>query len=168
MGANDTQPKDRPANQRGVARLAAAQALYQLELTRAPVNDVIAEFELFRLKQEIEGANWRDIDFAWFKELVSGVVENQREIDPKVNEALAAEWPLKRVDATLRAILRSGVYELLKRKDVPARVAISEYVEVAKAFFDDDEPRIVNGVLDRIGRDLRSGELAGRQRPVVE
>lgn len=156
----EPQSSGRPANQRGVARLAAVQALYQLEITRAPVSDVIAEFELFRLKQEIEGAHWRDIDFSWFRQIVAGVVADQREIDPKVNAALAADWPLKRVDATLRAILRSGVYELLRRLDVPARVVITEYVEVAKAFFEEDEPRIVNGVLDRIGRELRPSEMA--------
>jgi len=154
-------PGERPANQRGVARLAAVQALYQLEITSAPVNDVIAEFELFRLKQDIEGESLRDLDFAWFRSIVGGVVSDQREIDPRVNAALAQDWPLKRVDATLRAILRCGVFELLRRADVPARVAINEYVEVAKAFFDGDEPRIVNGVLDRIGRELRAKELPG-------
>lgn len=157
-------PAERPANQRGVARLAAVQALYQLEITSAPVNDVIAEFELFRLKQDIEGASLRDIDFTWFRSVVGGVVTDQREIDPRVNAALAADWPLKRVDATLRAILRCGVFELLRRADVPARVVINEYVEVAKAFFDGDETRIVNGVLDRIGRELRPKELSGAPR----
>lgn len=169
MASAETSPNsDRPANQRGVARLAAVQALYQLEIGQAPVNDVVAEFELFRLKQEIEGASLRDIDFGWFRMIVTGVVAEQREIDPKVNKALAIDWPLKRVDATLRAILRCGVYELIKRRDVPARVVITEYVEVARAFFDEDEPRIVNGVLDRIGREIRPTELADRPRPDTE
>ena len=164
-GQSDSKPAERPANQRGVARLAAVQALYQLEITRAPVADVIAEFELFRLKQDIEGADWRALDLSWFRGIVAGVVNDQREIDPKVNEALAADWPLKRVDATLRAMLRCGVYELLRRADVPARVIITEYVDVAKAFFDGDEPRMVNGVLDRVGREMRPTEMSGSPRP---
>tara|TARA_R110002020_G_scaffold20374_24_gene69609 strand:+ start:3072 stop:3599 length:528 start_codon:yes stop_codon:yes gene_type:complete len=164
-GEPGSTPSERPANQRGVARLAAVQALYQLDITRAPVADVVAEFELFRLKQDIEGASLRDLDLAWFRGIVTGVVTDQREIDPKVNEALAADWPLKRVDATLRAMLRCGVYELLRRADVPARVVITEYVEVAKAFFDGDEPRIVNGVLDRVGRQIRPSEMADPSRP---
>ncbi len=157
----------RPANQRGVARLAAVQALYQMEIAGTDVADVIAEYELFRLGKELDGEQYRDADPAWFRDLVAGVVTDQRTIDPMVHRALTASWPLKRVDSILRAILRAGTYELMRRKDVPARVAISEYIDVARAFFEDDEPRIVNGVLDAIAREIRpddlgAGEAGGR------
>jgi N utilization substance protein B len=154
------EPRDeRPANQRGAARLAAVQALYQMELAGTGVDEVVAEFESFRLGKEIDGDQYRSADAAWFRDLVVGVVEMQREIDPTIHAALVEGWPLKRVDATLRAILRAGVYELIKRADVPARVVITEYVDIAKAFFTEDEPRLVNGVLDRLAHDLRPAEF---------
>lgn len=149
----------RPANQRGLARLAAVQALYQMELGGVQLADVIAEFQDFRLGQEIDGEQYRDADAGWFRDLMHGVVAEQREIDPRVHTALAEDWPLKRIDSILRAILRAGVFELIRRKDVPARVVISEYIEVAKAFFNEDEPRMVNAVLDRIARELRPKEF---------
>jgi len=155
----------RPANQRGVARLAAVQALYQMELAGTDIADVVAEFELFRLGKEIDGEHYRAADAAWFRDLVAGVVAEQRQIDPRIHAALARDWPLGRVDATLRAILRAGVYELINRPDVPGRVVITEYVDVAKAFFGEEEPRIVNGVLDRLARELRSGEFESAAPP---
>ena len=163
--ADPVRPRDekgaRPANQRGVARLAAVQALYQMEIAGTGVADVVAEFELFRLGQEVDGDQYRSADKAYFRDLVVGVVEQQRTLDPTVHEALVAGWPLKRIDATLRAILRAGTYELLRRPDVPARVVITEYVDIAKAFFAVDEPRLVNGVLDRLARQIRPAEFEG-------
>ena len=156
-------PRDeRPANQRGAARLAAVQALYQMEIAGTGIADVVAEFELFRLGKEIDGEQYRTADAAWFRDLVSGVVEAQLEVDPRVHAALVEGWPLKRVDATLRAILRAGVYELMRRTDVPARVVITEYVDIAKAFFAEDEPKLVNGVLDRLARELRPEEFEAK------
>lgn len=156
-------PRDeRPANQRGAARLAAVQALYQMEIAGTGIADVVAEFELFRLGKEIDGEQYRTADAAWFRDLVSGVVEAQLEVDPRVHAALVEGWPLKRVDATLRAILRAGVYELIHRADVPARVVITEYVDIAKAFFAEDEPKLVNGVLDRLARELRPEEFEAK------
>ena len=156
-------PRDeRPANQRGAARLAAVQALYQMEIAGTGIADVVAEFELFRLGKEIDGEQYRTADAAWFRDLVSGVVEAQLEVDPRVHAALVEGWPLKRVDATLRAILRAGVYELIHRADVPARVVITEYVDIAKAFFTEDEPKLVNGVLDRLARELRPEEFEAK------
>lgn len=156
-------PRDeRPANQRGAARLAAVQALYQMEIAGTGIADVVAEFELFRLGKEIDGEQYRTADAAWFRDLVSGVVEAQLEVDPRVHAALVEGWPLKRVDATLRAILRAGVYELIRRPDVPARVVITEYVDIAKAFFTEDEPKLVNGVLDRLARELRPEEFEAK------
>jgi len=152
----------RPANRRGAARLAAVQALYQMEIAGTPVTQVVAEFESFRLGKEMDGDQYREADVAWFRDLVAGVVSEQRAIDPAINAALVADWPLKRIDATLRAILRAGTYELTKRRDVPARAVLSEYIDVAKAFFEGDEPRIVNGVLDRIAHDVRPDELGAK------
>ena len=152
----------RQANQRGAARLAAVQALYQLEIGGGDMLTVIQEFEAFRLGQEIDGYEYRQADAGWFRDVVGGVVAEQRLIDPMVHTALVEDWPLKRVDATLRAILRCGTYELLKRNDVPGRVIISEYIDIARAFFEDDEPRLVNGVLDRIAHDNRPDEFPVR------
>ena len=154
--------ESRPANQRGAARLAAVQALYQLEIGGGDMLAVIQEFEAFRLGQEIDGYEYRQADAGWFRDIVGGVVAEQRLIDPMVHTALVEDWPLKRVDATLRAILRCGTYELLKRNDVPGRVIISEYIDIARAFFEDDEPRLVNGVLDRIAHDNRPDEFPVR------
>ena len=150
----------RPANQRGAARLAAVQALYQMELAGATLPEVLAEFEAIRLGKEIDGTQYRDADAAFFRDVVSGVVRDQRVLDPAINAALASDWPLARIDATLRAILRSGAYELASRKDVPARVVINEYVDVAQAFFDRDAAGMVNAVLDALARTARPAEFA--------
>ncbi len=161
--SGETRPRNR-ANRRGAARLAAVQALYQMEIGGTNLTEVIAEFESFRLGKELDGDQYREADADWFRDLVGGVVAEQRVIDPVINAALVADWPLKRIDATLRAILRAGVYELQQRRDVPARAVLSEYIDVAKAFFTDDEPRIVNGVLDRIAHDTRTDEFPGDAR----
>ncbi len=149
----------RPANKRGVARLGAVQALYQMDVGEAAISNVISEFTAFRLGKELDGEQYREADEQWFKDIVQGVVQDQKFLDPFIHTALAEDWPLKRIDSLLRAILRSGSYELLRRKDVPARVIISEYIDVAKAFFEDDEPGLVNGVLDRLAHDLRNAEF---------
>ena len=159
--AKPTQKSVRPANKRGVSRLAAVQALYQMDVGGAPLSSVISEFTAFRLGKEIDGEQYRDADEQWFKAIVSGVYEDQKFLDPFIHKALAEGWPLKRIDSLLRAILRSGAYELLRRKDVPAKVIISEYIDVAKAFFEEDEPGLVNGVLDRLAHELRHSELDG-------
>ncbi len=162
MKAAETTPSTRPprpANQRGAARLAAVQALYQMDLGGASLPDVLAEFESYRLGKEIDGDQYRDADFAFFRDVVGGVVREQQALDPVVHTTLSAGWPLARIDVTLRAILRAGAYELAGRTDVPARVVIAEYVDVAKAFFEGDVPAMVNGVLDAIARRLRPAEF---------
>lgn len=151
----------KPANKRGAARLAAVQALYQMEIGGAELADVVTEFETFRLGQELDGEEYREADPIFFRDIVAGVVAEQRQIDPRVHQALVEDWPLKRIDTTLREILRAGSWELLKRKDIPAKVVITEYVDVAKAFFVEEEPKIVNGVLDKIARQLRAKEFEG-------
>ena len=150
---------DQQANRRGAARLAAVQALYQMDLGGATLPDVIAEFEAHRLGKEIDGDQYRDADAAFFRDIVAGVVGDQRELDPAIDAALMAGWPLARIDATLRAILRSGAFELAHRSDVPGRVVISEYVDVANAFYEGEVPAMVNAVLDALARKLRAAEF---------
>ncbi|NBN78176.1 transcription antitermination factor NusB [Microvirga tunisiensis] len=152
----------KPANKRGTARLGAVQALYQMDIGGSSLTDVINEFTAFRLGKEVDGAQYLDADEHYFKSVVKGVVEEQRLIDPFIHTALVEDWPLKRIDSLLRAILRAGGFELLRRRDVPAKVIISEYIDIAKAFYAEDEPRLVNGVLDRLAHDLRSQELPPR------
>ena len=148
------------ANKRGAARLAAVQALYQMDVGGTPLLEVVAEYESFRLGQEVDGETYRDADAAWFRDIVSGVVRSQTEIDPLIHTSLTPDWPLARLDTTLRAILRAGTYEVTSRKDVPVAVIVTEYVDIAKAFYTEDEPRLVNAVLDRIARRSR-GEGRG-------
>lgn len=150
--------------ERSAARLAAVQALYEMEVGGKGVVDATAEFEAFWIGREIEGVAFGPAETAFFRALLAGVVERQREVDPLVDRALSTGWPLVRIEAVLRAILRAGAYELGFRKDVPARVVISEYVDVAHGFYGGDEPGLVNGVLDAVAREARPGELGDRGR----
>ena len=145
-------------NKRGAARLAAVQALYQMDVAGTGLLETASEYENFRLGHEIDGDQYREADPQWFRAILSGVVQNQTRLDPVIHEALVSGWPLSRIDSTLRAILRAGAFELLNRKDVPVPVIITEYVEIAAAFYDEDEPRMVNAVLDRIARAKRPDE----------
>lgn len=145
----------RPANQRGAARLAAVQALYQMDVGRQSLEETLAQFNTYRLGREIEGEQYLPADADFFGQIVRGVIKAQLDIDPMIDNALAADWPVTRIDATLRAILRAAAFELLRRKDIPASVVITEYVDVANAFFEDDAPKLVNAVLDRIGKAVR-------------
>jgi N utilization substance protein B len=104
----------------------------------------------------------READADWLATVVTGVVESQRAIDRRVDQSLAATWPLARIDLTLRAVLRAATFEMEKRADVPAAVVISEYLDVARAFFDGAAPGIVNAGLARIAREVRPGERAER------
>jgi len=142
----------RPANQRGAARLAAVQALYQMDVGRATLEDTLAQFGAFHLGREIEGEQYLPADPDFFRQIVSGVAKHQLEIDPAVDRALSEGWPVERIDATLRAVLRAASFELLRRRDIPARVVITEYLDVARAFYDDDATGMVNAALDSIAR----------------
>jgi len=154
--SGDTIPDDiKRANQRGAARLAAVQALYQMDLSGTGVLEIVAEYENFRLGQELDGDQYLKADASWFRSIVSGVVKEQRTLDPVIADSLVEGWPLSRLDATLRAILRAGVFELRERKDVPSPVIITEYVEIANAFFNEEEPKLVNAVLDSVARKIR-------------
>ena len=156
-------PKPEEISARTAARLAAVQALYQMDLAGTDLNDVIAEFLDDRLSGENRDETIAGADRIFFADVLRAVLRRQREIDPMIDEQLAIGWRLVRVDSILRAILRGGVAELLDRPDVPVRVAINEYVYVAHFFFVQDEPRVVNGVLDKIARKVRGSEFDGRR-----
>jgi len=150
---------DRKANKRGAARLAAVQALYQMDIAGTSLNEILAEFESHWLGGEVEGSQYLPAEAAFFRDIVGGAVREQRKLDPMIDTALSAGWPLKRVEALLRAVLRAGAFELDQRKDIPARVVVSEYVDVANAFVDRDETGMVNAVLDTLARQLRAAEF---------
>lgn len=168
--ASDNKDKDAP-KPRSLARMGAVQALYQMDLAATDAGDVIAEFVELRFtapKPDADGVLDSDPDDAntlegadatYFADIVKGAVRRQREIDPLIDQQLRTGWRLVRVDSILRAILRAGVFELLERSDVPARVTINEYINIAKAFFEADEPKVVNGVLDRIAHKLRAKDF---------
>jgi N utilization substance protein B len=145
--------------QRTAARLAAVQALYQMDIAGTALPDILAEFESHWIGREVEGTHYPEAEAAYFRDIVSGVLREQRALDPLVDDALAKGWPLKRVETVLRAVLRAGAYELVHRPDVPARVVVSEYVDVAAAFLDGDETGMVNAVLDALARRARSSEF---------
>jgi N utilization substance protein B len=167
LNMNDSKPS-KPANKRGVARLSAVQALYQMELTGAGLLEIVAEYENLRLGKEIDGETYLEADHDWFRSTLSGVIKLQKTIDPVIHQALPDSWPLRRLEILLRAILRAGVFELVKRKDVPSVVVINEYVDIAKAFFDGDEWRMVNGLLDRIARNINSDDPSLRALEKIE
>ena len=150
----------RGSRRRSVARLAAVQALYQLEVNRGlDADTVVREFARHRFGHEIDGDQYGEADPALFADIVRGVTTDLQSLDATISAALTEEWPLPRLDAVLRAILRAGAYELVHRCDVPPRVSISEYTTVAHAFFSGKEPGLANGVLDKVGRSLRSAEM---------
>lgn len=145
---------------RSAARLAAAQALYQMEVAEKGLNDILAEFEAHWIGQEIEGDAYNPAEIAFFRDLVSGVLRDQVAIDRGVDAVLEKGWPLRRIEALMRAILRAACYELRSRPDVPARVVVTEYVDVAAAFFGPEESGMINAVLDALARQTRPAELA--------
>jgi N utilization substance protein B len=151
--------EERKANRRGAARLAAVQALYQMDIASTGLNEILAQFEGHWIGQEVEGEQYLPAEAAFFRDVVGGVVREQRKLDPLIDDALARTWPLKRIEAILRAVLRAGAYELDHRRDVPARVVVSEYVDVAHAFVEREETGMVNAVLDQIARRLRGKEF---------
>ena len=140
---------------RSAARLAAVQALYQQQMERTPLARLLDEFHQHRLGAEIEEVQFAEAEIAFFDDVVRGVDSRRDEIDLLLSDRLAQGWTLARLDKTMLQILRAGTYELLARADVPKASAISEYVDVAKAFFDDREAKFVNGVLDTVAKQVR-------------
>lgn len=147
-------PGTKPANQRGAARLAAVQALYQMDVGHMSLEATLSQFSAHHLGKEMEGDQYLPADADYFRQIVSGVIKQQLQIDPLLDETLAEDWPVARIDATMRAIMRAGAFELIKKQDIPAKVVITEYVDVAKAFFEDDSAGMVNAVLDKIANKL--------------
>ena len=145
---------------RSVARLAAVQALYQIEANReADPRSVVREFVRHRFDQEIEGDRLGEADPELFADIVCGVTDDRERLDTEISAALIEDWPLSRLDSVLRAILRAGAYELVHRPDVPPRVSLSEYTAIAYAFFTGKEPGLANGVLNHLAHTLREGDL---------
>jgi N utilization substance protein B len=153
----------RKANRRGAARLAAVQALYQMDIAQTGVNEILAQFESHWIGREVEGNQYLPAEAAFFRAIVTGVLGAQRSLDPLIDAALAATWPLARIETILRAVLRAGAFELAHRSDVPARVVVAEYVDVANAFVGREETGMVNAVLDHLARKLRAAEFEGAQ-----
>ncbi len=169
MAADPTpaEPKGRKGEDRrrarSAARLAAVQALYQMEVSGAGWQQVVGEFEDHRFGAEIEGTQFAEPDTGLFRDILEGVVARQGEIDKLTDAALVERWPLGRIDATLRALFRAAGHELVARADIPPKVTIGEYVDVAKAFFSEGrEAKFVNGVLDHMARAARPGALDPR------
>lgn len=145
---------------RAASRLAAVQALFQMEASGAGVESVILEFSTHRIGNDIDGAQLSEVDIDFFSDVVRGTVEAQEKIDLYIEKNLSKNWKLSRLDATARAILRAAIYELTKRPDIPARVAIDEYLDIANAFFDGDERGFINGLLDVAAREARPDEFS--------
>jgi N utilization substance protein B len=141
---------------RAAARLAAVQALYQHEMEGTAVPQLLHEFHNHRLGATIEDVEYADADVDFFDDLVNGTAARLGEIDRAIEEKLATGWTLTRLDKPMKAILRAGTYELLARADVPVGATISEYVDVAHAFYDKREAGFVNGLLDAIAKQVRS------------
>lgn len=141
---------------RSAARLAAVQALYQMEMEGIPLARLLHEFHEHRLGATIEDATYADAERSFFDDIVSGVDARRDEIDALIAARLGERWSLERLDRAMRALLRSGTYELIARRDVPVGSVIDEYLDVADAFFDKREKGFVNGLLDSIAKDVRS------------
>jgi N utilization substance protein B len=145
---------------RAAARLNATQALYQMEVAAKGLNEILAEFETHWIGREIEGDQYKPAELEFFRDVLNGVLNDQVAIDQLIDATLARGWPLARVEAVMRAVLRAATYELKKRKDIPGRVVITEYVDVAAAFLGREETGMINAVLDKVARELRAEEFS--------
>ena len=147
------------ARERSAARLAAVQALYQIEMTGATSGDVLREFLDLRLTEEVEGLHLAHADRRLLDDLIMGVTAQRDELDDLLAAVLDEDWPVERLETLVRLVLRSGAYELIEWRKTPVRVILAEYVGLADAFFSGKEPGLVNGVLDRLARSLRPEEF---------
>ena len=152
-----TTPRTRARSQaRAAARLAAVQALYQHEMEGTPIPQLLTEFHRHRIGATIEGVEYAEADIEFFDDVVKGATTRIEEIDALIGVRLAKGWSFDRLDKPMRGILRAGVYELLARADVPTAAVISEYLDVADAFYDRREKGFVNGLLDAVAKDVRA------------
>ncbi len=150
-----TKPNER-SRARSAARLAAVQALYQHEMEKTPIPKLLDEFHQHRLGRTIEDVTYAEAEIDFFDDLVRGVDARREEIDAAIGAKLASGWTLERLDRPMRQILRAGAYELIARIDVPTATVISEYVDVADAFYDKREKGFVNGLLDAVAKATRA------------
>jgi len=153
-----------PGRKRTSARLAAVQALYQIELTQAEPRQVIEEFLAHRFGESSKGEDFGEADKEFFGAVAAGAAAHGAELDRAIAAALTPDWPLARLESVLRAILRCGAFELAHRPDVAPEIVINEYLDITHAFFGAKEPALVNGVLDNLARRLRAGELGEKRR----
>ncbi len=158
--AGRTGKPQRSGLRRSAARLAAVQALYQIEMTGMATETVIDEFLDHRLKEEVDGVRLDGADRRMLRDLVIGIAREAVALDDMLSAVLEDGWPVERLETLLRLVLRAGAYELAERRDIPPRVVIAEYVDLADAFFGGKEPGMVNGVLDRLARSLRPEAFA--------
>lgn len=147
---------------RSAARLAAVQALYQLDVAGGGAEAVVGEFNRYRLGGEVDGARLVEAEPELFGDLVLGVTQRRSEIDELLNGVLSEELPLDKLELLIQAILRAGVYEIIARQDIDPPLTISEYVDVANSFFVRRESTIVNGILDRLAREVRPDGMGDR------
>ena len=140
---------------RSAARLAAVQALYQLDMEATPLARLLDEFHRHRLGAKIEGDQYAEAETAFFDDVVQGVSARKDEIDALLSGKLAAGWKIERLDKTMLQVLRAGAFELIARADVPTATVITEYVDVAHAFFEVREAKFVNGLLDAVAKVVR-------------
>lgn len=157
---------EKTGHRRSAARLAAVQALYEMDLADAGADAVLEEFFQKRWRHDKDddapddgGDTMVAPDNKWLHDVVHGVASQKEELDGLIGPALSGKWTVKRLEALLRVILRAGAFELKNKPNVPASVVISEYLDVAHAFFEDNETGLVNGVLDHLARELRPGEF---------
>ncbi len=154
------QPTSTPGpSRRQAARLAAVQALYQWQEGQHGTAEIIEQFIKVRTGETGEGGMRRDADRPLFKDVVEGTVGHSEALEKTVSAALTADWTWARIDRLVRAILLAATYELLHRGDVPARVVINEYLDIAQAFYDQHEPKFINSVLDKVAREARAAEF---------
>lgn len=149
---------------RSAARLAAVQAMYQLDLAGGDAEDVIVDNLANQRGARLEGDDVADMDPRFYSDVARGTARWRDQLDTLLDQDIAEDWSVARLERILAAVLRCAAYELKYRPDVPVRVVINEYMEIARAFFDGDEPRLVNGVLDAVARRLRGGEMDARRR----
>ena len=164
LGPDSKPENDRDA--RAAARLLAVQALYQMDIAKTPLENIIKEFVSHRLDVSMDGVDMPEGDAAYFEKILRGVVENQTPIDRQIDDCLSENWHLARLDSTLRAILRCGVFELTYGGDAPTGVLVSQYTDIAHAFFDGPEGGMANALLDRVGQGpALDTNLSGTQTP---
>ena len=152
---------------RTAARLCAVQALYQMEMGGGSAEHIVTQFVEHRIGEVIDGFDCRKTDTVLFGRIVRGVAANQQQLDEMISGALTEDWTLVRLERLLRATLRAGVFELLFAPDVPVRVVLNEYVDIAHGFFEGAKPNLINGILDRLAHLLRAGELGHQSEPAA-